>query len=520
VTGRSSFDVAVVGGGATGAGLVRDLAMRGLRCLLVEQGDLCHGTSGRFHGLLHSGARYVVTDPDAARECIAENRVVRRIAPRCVEDVGGLFCWLRGDDEDYPERFLAGCAGAGVDVEEVGVEAARAGEPLLTDALARAFRVPDAAVNSFQLAESNAAAARAMGAVVRTRCRLVGMDVGGGAVRGVEVESSDGARERFEVGAVASAAGAWAGRVAALAGVRLDVTAGWGVMVVMNQRLCRQVVNRCRPPGDGDIVVPVGTVCIAGTTDRALDLLEGYRIGRDQVADILRTSAEMIPSLLDERALRAFAGARPLYDPGRPGAESRSLTRAHTVLDHASDGVQGLVSIVGGKLTTYRLMAEETADVICRRLEVTAPCRTAEVPLPEPEPARWWALGTRLAANEAAGEGADAELVCECELVPRAACEAFLAERPDADLEDMLRGLRLGMGPCQGCFCSPRAAALVRSARGAQGGAALAPLSAFLEERFQGGLPVLWGDGARQVGVNEIVYREVLALDHGPGSPS
>src|SRR5262249_6168008 len=96
----ATWDVLVVGGGATGAGLVRDLAMRGLRCLLVEQGDLATGTTGHFHGLLHSGGRYAVTDPAAARECIAENRIVRRIAAPEVEETGGLFCWLEDDPDD------------------------------------------------------------------------------------------------------------------------------------------------------------------------------------------------------------------------------------------------------------------------------------------------------------------------------------------------------------------------------------------------------------------------------------
>ncbi|MDR0359869.1 MAG: FAD-dependent oxidoreductase, partial [bacterium] len=137
-----SYDALVVGGGATGAGLARDLAMRGVRCLLVEQGDLCHGTSGRFHGLLHSGGRYAVRDPQSARECIHENRIVRRIAAHCVEDTGGLFCWLRGDPEDYPPKFVDGCRGADVDVEEVSPDEVWASEPLVSRQLARAFRVP------------------------------------------------------------------------------------------------------------------------------------------------------------------------------------------------------------------------------------------------------------------------------------------------------------------------------------------------------------------------------------------
>jgi glycerol-3-phosphate dehydrogenase len=84
-------DILVIGGGATGTGILRDLAMRGFKCLLVERRDLAYGTTGRYHGLLHSGGRYAVKDPIAAKECIEENRILRRIMPQCIEDTGGFF---------------------------------------------------------------------------------------------------------------------------------------------------------------------------------------------------------------------------------------------------------------------------------------------------------------------------------------------------------------------------------------------------------------------------------------------
>src|SRR5665647_1524508 len=109
-------DVLVVGGGATGAGVLRDLARRGLRTLLVERGDYGSGTTGRYHGLLHSGGRYVARDPLAAHECIAENRILRRIAPASIEDTGGYFVATPDDPDDYVDGFQAACIAADVDV--------------------------------------------------------------------------------------------------------------------------------------------------------------------------------------------------------------------------------------------------------------------------------------------------------------------------------------------------------------------------------------------------------------------
>lgn len=105
-------DVVIIGGGATGAGIARDCARRGLRCILLERHDIATGATGRNHGLLHSGARYAVTDDESARECIEENRILKRIARHCVERTDGLFITLPEDDLAYQPRFIASCRAA------------------------------------------------------------------------------------------------------------------------------------------------------------------------------------------------------------------------------------------------------------------------------------------------------------------------------------------------------------------------------------------------------------------------
>jgi glycerol-3-phosphate dehydrogenase len=512
----AACDVLVVGGGATGTGLARDLAMRGLRVVLVEQGDLAHGTTGRYHGLLHSGARYVVRDPPSARDCASENRIVRRIASWCVEDSGGVFCWLEGDPRDYPEQFLAGCHAAGLEVEEIAAAEARAREPMLTPELRRAFWVPDATVQSFELVVGNAASAQEYGAEIRRYAQLTAVSISNGRITGVELEDArTGERSRVEVGCLASAAGYWAGRVAALAGVEVDMAPGWGTMVIMNQRLTRWVVNRCRLPGDGDIVVPVGLVSILGTTDTTLET-DDYEITAEEVRLIIRESASMVPAAATQRVLRVYAGARPIYAHGHEASGARELSRSHAVLDHGDQGVDNFVSIVGGKLTTYRLMAEDGADVICRKLGVSERCRTATEPLPAARHRSFYTPGERLTTREE-DRGADARLVCECELVTREMVEEFIASFPGTPrLDDMLRGLRLGMGPCQGGFCSLRAAGLLERERPSSSEAALQPLRAFLDERMKGMRPILWADQVRQFHLNEIMYRDVLNLDNSP----
>src|SRR4030042_279554 len=128
---RIETDILVIGGGATGTGILRDLASGGFSCILVERRDLAYGTTGRYHGLLHSGGRYVVKDPSAARECIDENRILRRIMPQCIEDTGGFFVLTAYDDPDYISSFLEGCQKAGIPVEKVAIHQMLKQQPLL-----------------------------------------------------------------------------------------------------------------------------------------------------------------------------------------------------------------------------------------------------------------------------------------------------------------------------------------------------------------------------------------------------
>ena len=108
------FDVIIIGAGITGAGTARDCALRGLRTLLIERADIADGASGRNHGLLHSGARYAVGDPESACECIKENMILRKVASNCVEETDGLFISLPEDGLDYQANFLKKCAPAGI----------------------------------------------------------------------------------------------------------------------------------------------------------------------------------------------------------------------------------------------------------------------------------------------------------------------------------------------------------------------------------------------------------------------
>jgi len=279
-----STTVLVVGGGATGTGIARDLSLRGVDVTLVERGGLSSGTSGRSHGLLHSGARYAEADRVGAEECIEENQILRSIAGECIRETGGLFVQLAEDDAEYFDEKRAACEDIGIETELLDADEARERVPDLSAEVERAMWVPDGAIYPSRLGAANAADAEEHGATIHPHAPLEELTVENGAITEATLGGDVGGQ--IEPQYVVNAAGAWAGQVAALAGLEVQM------------------------------------------------------------------------------------------------APSRGVT-----LDHAEDGVDNFASIVGGKLTTYRQMAEVTADHVCAKLGVDAECETATRPLPGAEDA-------------------------------------------------------------------------------------------------------------------------------------
>lgn len=515
-----STDVLVIGGGSTGTGALCDLAMRGIRAMLVEKGDLTHGTTGRYHGLLHSGGRYVVKDPQSATECAHENAILRKIMPHCIEDTSGFFVITPWDDPDYGDRFLQACHTTGVPVQEIAVAEALRREPLLNPRISRVFEVPDGSADSFLATHVVAEAARRHGAQVLNYHRVIDLLRIGDRVVGAVVEDlRTGEHKQIEAAYVLNAAGAWAGKIAAMADVKVSVVPGKGTMVAMNHRMVNTVINRCKMPADGDIIVPIHTVAVIGTTDVHVPDPDVYGIEPEEITFMLEEGEKLVPGFAAYRALRAWAGVRPLYKD-QDVADDRDISRTYKLLDHSQrDGVEGFMSIVGGKWTTYRLMAEEAVDHLAAKLGTTQPCRTRETVLPGSEDGKLYWLGHRLADTEAYHRYG--ELICECELVTRDQVIQAITQGGATNIDDIRRDTRLGMGPCQGGFCTYRAVAIWNEVKGqhwANGAATELALSGallrhFLQERWKGLAPVTWGDQLRQQRLDQIIYLDTLAVD-------
>lgn len=526
---KTLFDVIIVGGGITGAGTARDCAMRGLKTLLLERFDISTGATGRNHGLLHSGARYAVTDQESAKECIKENMILRRIARHCVEETGGLFITLPEDDLKYQDVFVESCLNAGIPAEKIDPKEALRLEPSANPDLIGAVKVPDGAIDPFRLTTANIIDARRHGAVVKTYTKVTGLLREKDRIVGVEtVNTKSGEKVRFEGKLVINAGGIWGHEIAKLAGITINMFPAKGALLIFGHRVNNIVINRCRKPGDADILVPGDTICLIGTTSTRVpyDEVDRMEVTPSEVDILLREGEKLAPSLAYTRIIRAYAGVRPLVasddDPS-----GRSISRGIVVLDHGKrDGIEGIVTITGGKLMTYRLMAEWVTDMACKKLGVNKPCETAVKPLPGSEEniiekdgilsIRERALMGRhgtLSADIEVKDSFDNALVCECEQVTTKEIKYAIENLQATNLVDLRRRTRMGMGTCQGQLCAARSAGLL-SKYCKDKRDTLEELGNFLNERWHGMYPVGWGETLPEIQLTNWLYNGVCGLDN------
>ena len=526
------FPVIIIGGGITGIGVLRDLSMRGVKALLLEQKDLSNGASSRFHGLLHSGARYAVNDPVAGAECIKENEILRNIASNCIEFTEGIFASIPEDDEEYEKRWFQACQTAGVRTVPLTVKEALRLEPNLSENIRSAYTVPDSAVDGFRLVWQNAKSALRYGGKLRTYAEVANIYVKNGIVTGVEVK--DSAKHTFEdisCDYIINASGSWSGMVAEMAGATVNVMPDRGLLLAFNHRFTSHVINRLHAPGDGDIFVPHGSITILGTTSTRVDNPADNRIDSSECLALLEMGKKLFPKIDGYRILRGFAGTRPLFR-SNCATKGRATTRNFAVMDHETEGLKGFATIVGGKFTTYRLMAEKISDLVARKLGNIVPCRTADEPLVEPVSGNvitdakkfFPAMGVNLSISRQGEDFAKIvgriendrskkALLCECELVTRAEFEEIASQSTSHSLGDVRRRTRIGMGTCQGNFCGLRSVGALAETELMKSALPSFLLKNFVEERWHGIRPMLWGTQIKEVELSRGIYGTMLNVD-------
>jgi glycerol-3-phosphate dehydrogenase len=370
------FDLLIIGGGITGAGAARDAARRGLRVALLDQGDLASGTSSRSSKLVHGGLRYLEQGEfSLVFEAVAERRILQEIAPHLVNPMPFLFPVFGGSRRGVFTINVGMWLYDGLSLfrspkihKNLSVRQVRAQEPSLrSEGLKGAPVYYDCATDDARLTLETALDAAAHGAVLATHTRVTGFVRGsGGRVQGVDaVDVLSGETLQIQATAVINATGPWSDRTRGLddhiTSNRLRPTKGIHIVIESERlKLAHAVVGF--HPEDGRVFfsIPWGEQTYIGTTDTDFQGDPGEAAATSEDVDyVLGASAFYFPDAALTRAdvISTWAGVRPLICEEAAGNES-SVSREHLIrLDE-----DGLITIAGGKLTTYRRMGAEVVD--------------------------------------------------------------------------------------------------------------------------------------------------------------
>lgn len=495
---RASYDVIVAGGGINGVGIARDLALRGVSCLLLEKKDFSAGTSSASSGMIHGGPRYLLHDKEVTRLACLDSGYIQKIAPHLLFRIPFLYpvyqepgetklqgiLLLEGVEAFFEayDRFVP--LKNGRPHTRLTAEEAILLEPSLpAKGLLGAVTFDEWGIDVPRLCVANAVDAAERGAHVLNHAEVIGVERGGNAFRAITFRDTlTGEVRRAEGKLLINATGPWAPRFAAMAGLDVKLRGGKGVHIVLDRRLFNVALATKAIDGREIFILPYENTSVIGTTDDDFfGDLDDQRATEDEIKYLLEGVATIFPAVREARMTHSYSGVRPtLYQ--RKVYEDH-LSREHEVLDHEErDGVSGIISLIGGKLASYRIMAEETSDLACAKLGRSEKCSTHSAPLPG---------GDRLpdVAELAAKSGLDAysvsrlvyrhgsraerildsvraqpglgALVCACEPVTAAEIRYVVEHEMARTLSDVRMRTRWSSGPCQGTNCLIAAGALL-----------------------------------------------------------
>jgi len=529
----------VIGGGVTGAGVARDLSLRGLSVLLLEKGDWGAGTSGSSSWMIHGGLRYLEYDWDTTRlsnvdsgriVTIARNFVSRvlfivPVLPHDLNNIERVETALEVYDRyqplkhSHPHRRLT------------PEEALRA-EPGLSPDIVGAMTMEEWGVDPHRLTFANVQDAIQHGARALNHTRVTELIRDGRRVIGVRYRTADGVTTEARARAVVNATGPWSPQIGAMAGVPIELRPAKGIHIVYPHRISNFSISAESIDGRDLLMVAHAGFTLLGTTDDDFyGDLDSVDVLEDEVDYLLQAFERVFPRIRDYRPVRTTAGVRPTLFKWRPNEDR--LSRRHELIDHAAQGADGLFTIAGGKLSMYRLMAEETSDAVCRKLGHQARSTTATRPLPgnDSDPAPVADVSARCGipalaviklqsrqgtnAEKVLDEGGTSRLLCRCEPVTEA--ELVYATRYEQvrTLADAFRRVGIAAGPCAGAACILRAAEVVGKELGWSATQRFDAAREFVRGAWLGRAPVLGHAGWAQEELAQGSMRPLLRAD-GP----
>jgi glycerol-3-phosphate dehydrogenase len=533
-----SYDVVVVGGGSTGTAVARDCALRGIKTLLLERDDIASSSVGTCAGMISSGLKYM-NEPHIVDMCSQEvvyfNAIARHIMMKNpiltplfqMSDLssGGNFA------EEYSKRAESRQVPP---VLFITPEDTLKIEPQINPNLIASLYFEEFFIDPFRLCLLQALDAKRHGAKISTYSEVINVITDDSQAKGVEFYNRlNGNQQKVNSKIIINATGPWAPNIAKHAGQKVEIRPNKGAHVIFDRRIVNVGVVARAIDGRLIYLFPHENTTLLGTT--ALDTWENpdtLVASYDEIEYLIKGMERVIPTLRKARIIRTMEGVRPLI--AEWGIPEGDVTRGYEVIDHEDSGLSGMISFTGGKLVMCRHMAEAATDLACKKLGIESECKTHISIMPGNESdvdilalSEKYQVPSHTVERMRMRRGTEVEkileltlehpewktTVCTCEPVTEAEIRYTIREEFPQTLNDIRRRVRLGTGPCQGTFCTFKAAAILADELDLSGEDFLVDILDFRAERWKGIRPSFRGLQLAQEELAQGIYACVGNLD-------
>lgn len=378
--------IVIIGAGIAGLSTALDLTLRGFKCFVIDKGVVGSGTTTKCAGMLHSGARYVVNSFEIAKLCNRESEILKNIVPFAINNEKGLFVIPENANSEYISVFEKNSKKADITLKKISKQDCRNLEIQLSQKIKGGFETPDAVVNPFLIVESYKEELVKLGTDVMEFNNLVSGKYRNGKWMLCLENSKNRNKKVLTTDMVIIAAGSWSGEVASKLGLKLDLVYIQGTMFSLKSAVCKRVVSICAPNTTGDVIIPSGSVSLVGSTWHELNSNKLINITKKDKKDVVKVSNRVFPDITLDEIGGYFSGIRTHVRESSKSKEKFAVDRNYAVIDHEeNDNIPNVYTILSGKLTFGRLVAEIIVDKICEKLSINTICKTSRYVLKKPK---------------------------------------------------------------------------------------------------------------------------------------
>lgn len=529
---KPKFDVIVIGGGCTGAGIVRDCAMRGLKTLLVERGDVCSETTGTCAGMISGGVKYLL-EPKIVAQCAKESLILWHIAHNIMFRTPIIWAVTTRKMKKLAAAMVPAYSSylgmrEGGKIFHISREEALKLEPRLSDQVAEGVFFEELFVDPWRLTLHSIIDAQNYGAEIKTYTKVISLLKKNDTIYGIRIQNmKTNEIEDITAKYVINAAGPWVPTICSMAGIDYKLRLNKGSHIIFDRRVSNIGLVCSAYDGRNAYMFPHENTTILGVT--AIDIFDdpdNIKPDYDDVEYMLSSMETIMPDLRKHRIIRTFVGVRPMLY--KYGVEEGDVTRGFKVIDNEKkDGIKGFITIAGGKLVTHRLMAEKVTDLICKKLDIDKSCETAIKPLPgatgnvdvevlsEKFKLDYHVIKrmvirhgpkTEKILSKLTNEPVYKSTICTCESATNVEMRYCIQNEYAKHLDDLRRRLRIGSGPCQGTGCIFKAITILNDELNYPMDESNVDLLDFLNERWKGIWPALRGEQLSEAELSQGIY--------------